>query len=702
MIQNRETSWLSFNQRVLQEAQDKSVPLMQRLRFLGIFSNNLDEFIKVRMANIVKSAQLKGGKNKKISTHYTAKELLEVLNNQIDTLQKSFSQTYTDILTEMESKGIYVINETQLDKEQEAFCRNYFLSVISLRLVPLILRKSTKMPFLPDNNIYHAVKMYGKGNANPQYACIRIPVSGACPRFVELPSKAGRKDIIFLDDVIRLCLNDIFFMFKYEKIEAFTFKLVRDAELTMDDDISKSLIEKMEDSIENRLRGQPIRLIYDKEMPSDLLNIIASKLKLSADEGLAGGGRYHLMRDLMKFPKVSPELENSNPPALQHPSIMPYSSLLNVIRKKDIFLNYPYHTFNHFIDFLREAAIDPKVESIYITLYRTAESSKVINTLINAAKNGKNVVVLIELLARFDEEQNVEYTELLHREGVKVIHGIQGVKVHSKLVLIERKEGTKTKGYVYAGTGNFNEATAQIYVDYGLFTYNQAIVSDARAIFEFLLNTHKHFGCQKLLVAPYSMREEFKKMIIHEIKHAQKGEKAYIYAKFNSLTDEAMIKLLYKASQAGVEVRLIVRGAFCLLPQVKGVSDNIQAISIVDKYLEHARMVLFCNGGNEKVYILSADWMTRNLDYRVEVGIPILDKSIKETLKKVFNIQWNDNVKARDLSVYGSNNYVKTGKEQIRSQTVIYDYYKETCGVKIQKIIETKVAAINCRVLTEK
>jgi len=679
MINNREISWLSFNQRVLQEAQDSTVPLMQRLRFLGIFSNNLDEFIKVRMANIVKLAQYKGSKNKKMIDDYTAKELLEILNNQIDTLQKSFADTYADILAEMESKGIYVINETQLDKEQELFCRNYFSSVVSMRLVPLILRKSIKIPFLPDSNIYHAVKMYGKDCVNAKYAVIRIPVSSACPRFIELPSQAGRKDIIFLDDIIRLCLDEIFFMFKCEKIEAFTFKLMRDAELTMDDDISKSLIEKMEDSLENRLHGRPIRLIYDREMPQDLLNIISSKLRLSAEEGLSGGGRYHLMRDLMKFPKVSPELENSNPPPLQHPSIKPNASILDVIRKKDIFLNYPYHTFNHFIDFLREAAIDPKVESIYITLYRTAESSKIINTLINAAKNGKNVVVLIELLARFDEGKNVENTELLHREGVKVIHGINGIKVHSKLVLIERKEGMKSKGYTYVGTGNFNESTAQIYVDYGLFTCNQAVVSDARAVFDFLMNTHKHFSCQKLLMAPYSMRSEFKKLILQEIKNAQKGQKAYIYAKFNSLTDEAMIKLLYKASQAGVEIRLIVRGAFCLLPNMKGLSDNIQAISIVDKYLEHARLVIFCNGGNEKTYILSADWMTRNLDHRVEIGVPIMDKNIKETLKKVFNIQWHDNVKARDLSISDSNNYVKSNKKkQIRSQTAIYDYYKGT------------------------
>ena len=678
IIINRELSWLSFNQRVLQEAQDKTVPLMQRLRFLGIYSNNLDEFIKVRMANIVKLGQLKGQKNQRLIDHnYTSKELLRILNTQIEVLQKRFTETYAGILEEMESNGVHVVNETQLTEEQEAFCRNYFSSVISIRCVPLILRKSTKIPFLADNNIYHAIKMYSEKSGTPKYAIIRIPVSRLCPRFIELPSAEGRKDIIFSDDIIRLCLNDIFFMFKYEKIVAYTFKIMRDAKLTIDDDISKSFISKMEESLENRLHGQPVRLIYDREMPLDLLEIISTKLKLNIGDGLDAGGRYHLMRDLMKFPKVKPELENINPPALQHPDIKPYSSILDTIKKKDVFLNYPYHTFNHFIDFLREAAIDPKVENIYITLYRTAESSKVINALVNAAKNGKNVVVSIELLARFDEEQNIENTELLHKSGVKVIKEIGGLKVHSKIVLVERKEGSKLKGYGYIGTGNFNEATAQIYVDFGLFTCHHQIVAEIKTVFDFLMNTHRHFTCQKLLVSPYSMRDEFKKMILHEIQHAKKKQKAFIYAKFNSLTDEDMIKLLYRASQAGVEVRLIIRGSCSLQPNVEGLSGNIHAISIVDKYLEHSRMVIFGNGGNEKVFILSADWMTRNLDHRVEVGVPILDKQIRDTLINVFDIQWHDTVKARDLSSMEKNEYVKPNeKPPVRSQVAIYNYYK--------------------------
>lgn len=675
MINNRDLSWLTFNERVLQEAQDKTVPLMQRLRFLGIFSNNQDEFIKVRLANIVRLSQIKGKKAPLFSGGYTAQELLPLVNSQVNEGQKKFSQTYAGLLSEMEAHDIYVINEKQLNKKQKQFCHEYFTSIISPRLVPLILRKTTQIPFLRDNNIYHAVKMCsGKDNTNTRYAIIQIPVSSSCPRFIVLPSTKGRNDIIFLDDIIRLCLDEIFFMFNYNRISAYTFKLMRDAQLTLDDDISKSLVEKMEVGLQNRLHGQPVRLIYDKDMPEDLLDIIATKLKLKENESLDAGGRYHLMRDLMKFPKVRPELESKAPEPLEHPDIEPFSSILKVISKKDILLNYPYHTFNHFIDFLREAAIDPKVDSISITLYRTAEHSKVINTLINAAKNGKRVTVLLELFARFDEEQNVEYSELLQKEGIKVIHGVNGLKVHSKLVLVERRD----KKFAYIGTGNFNEATAKIYGDLGLFTSNTQIVADTTAVFDFLINTHKHFSCKQLLVSPYYMRSVFENQIKQEIKNAQKGKRAYIYAKFNSLTDEEMITLLYKASQAGVEIRLIVRGACCLQPQVKGLSENIHVISIVDRYLEHARLAIFYNNGNENIYIMSADWMNRNLDRRVEVGTPILDKKIRQTLKDVFEIQWSDNEKARDLTVFGSNIYVEKGNEKpCRSQVALFDYYKK-------------------------
>jgi len=676
-VNNRELSWLAFNERVLQEAQDTSVPLIQRLRFLGIFSNNQDEFIKVRVANLMRLSKPKNGKVQKTNDGFVASEILPLVNESIDASQRIFEKTYVEILSEMEKNGIYIINETQLTEAQKMFCRDYFSNEISQWLVPLLLRKSTKMPFLSDTKIYLAVKMCSLHFKNPRYSIIQIPVNRNSPRFIQLPSEGPRTDIIFIDDIIRLCLDEIFFMFNYDTITAHTFKFMRDAHLSVYEDISKSVIEKMEVGLAGRKHGEPVYLVCDKEMPEDLLNIIAGKLKIN-DEAIMEGGRYHMLRDFMKFPVLSPNLENISPTPLLHPDIKRFSSLLNVIKEKDIFLNYPYHTFNHLVDFLREAAIDPHVKKIFITLYRTAERSKVINTLINAAKNGKEVVVLEELMARFDEEQNVENSDLMQKAGITVIHGFKGLKVHSKLIYIERKENRDTKGYVYIGTGNFNESTAKVYSDFGLFTADTEIVEDAKAVSDFLLNTHKHFTCKRLMVSPYYMRKQFESLIRNEIRNKQKGKKAFIHAKFNSLTDIKIIKLLYKASQAGVEIRLIIRGACCLQPEVKGLSENIKVISIVDKYLEHARFTIFHNDGDEQIFISSADWMTRNLDRRVEIGVPILAPHIKKTIKDIFIIQWSDNVKARDLTVMGRNNYVRKNRNTpFRSQTVLYDYYKK-------------------------
>jgi polyphosphate kinase len=673
---NRELSWLAFNDRVLQEARDPSVPLMQRLRFLGIFSSNQDEFIKVRLANLVRMTTSKVKSKRKLSGDYFPGDLLPLVNDKIHKNQKIFTRVYDGILTEMEGKGIRVINETMLNEAQKAFVLEYFATVVSMRLVTLIVNKSQPLPFLTDDQIYHGVKMTRGKNAS--YAIIRIPVSIDSPRFIRLPSPKGCCDIIFLDDIIRVCLNDIFFMFNYDTIGAYTFKVMRDAELTLDDDISTSLVEKMEKGIENRTHGRPVRLVHDEEMPPDFLNLLIRKLRLSKEQ-MAPGGRYHMMKDLMKFPKVRPELEDKAAPPLPHPDIVPFSSILKVIRKKDVLVNFPYHTFNHFVDFLREAAIDPKVKNIFITLYRTAERSKVINTLVNAARNGKNVVALVELLARFDEEKNILAVDTLQEAGVKVIHGMPDLKVHSKLVLVERQESSgQMLGYAYIGTGNFNESTAALYGELGLFTAQPDIVSDARAVFDFLMTTHRRFASKRLLVAPYCMRKKLVLLIHREIKYARQGKKAYIHAKCNSLTDERMVRLLYRASQAGVEVRLIIRGACCLMPQVKDLSENIRAISIVDKYLEHCRLFIFGNNGEERAFISSADWMTRNLDKRLEVGVPILSDSVRRTLRDFFEIQWADNVKARDLAEMGVNTYVSGGgKPPLRSQTALYEYYKD-------------------------
>lgn len=677
IINNRELSWLVFNDRVLQEAQDPSVPLLQRLRFLGIFSNNQDEFIKVRVANLMRLIdQSKTAPPVMLSGGYTPAQLMPLVSDKIEHTQVIFTRVYHELLSEMERENIFVINEKQLSERQIQFCRDYFSDVISQRMVPLILRKSTEMPFLQDGVIYLAVQMtrHTAGRDLVRYAIIRIPTSSASPRFVVLPSESGRHEIIFIDDIIRLCLDEVFFMFNYDDISAYTFKFLRDALLTIDDDVSKSLVEKMEEGIDNRLHGRPVRLIYDRTMPPGLLDLISRKMGITNSRYIDAGGRYHLLKDLMKFPMVRPDLENQNPKPILHKFINPFASILKVVRTRDILLCYPYHTFNHVIDFLREAAIDPKVEKISITLYRTAERSKIVNALLNAAKNGKKVVALVELMARFDEEQNVENTDVLQRAGVKVIHSVTGLKVHSKLILVERREGTNRRGYAYVGTGNFNESTAKIYCDFGLLTVNPNITDEVAQVFDFLQNTHKHYDYKHLLVSPYNMRDHIAKLIDREIANAKAGKRAYIYAKFNSVTDQTIIRKLYAASQSGVQVKLIVRSACCLAPAIEGQSQNIKAISIVDKFLEHARLIICCNSSHESTYILSADCMPRNFERRVEIGVPILDAQLRKLLRKYFDLQWSDNVKARDLGDFGQNNYIPRAENEkpIRSQIELY------------------------------
>jgi polyphosphate kinase len=675
---NRELSWLAFNRRVLQEAGDGSVPLLQRLRFLGIYSNNRDEFIKVRIANLMRMEKdRKGGRNI-LTGGYTPKELLEIINRESLESQRVFLATYAQILKEMAALHIRLLNERELSPEQALFCRTYFSSVVSPRIVPLFLHKSKSMgiPFLPDTNGYLAVCMDSGRSGNRRFAILQLPVSGGCPRFVRMPSAPGRDDLIFLEDIIRLCLDDIFFMFKYKTIQAFAFKIVRDAALTLDMDISKSLLARMGEGLGKRLRGSPVRLIYDREMPEDLLHTIAAKLKLRHGD-LDAGARHHMMRDLIKFPGIRPELENIPRKPLPHPDIKPLSSILKAVSRKDILLAFPYRSFHYVIDFLREAAIDPRVDSIHISLYRTAEDSQIVNALIRAAQNGKKVEVLIELMARFDERNNAGTVDMLQNAGVRVIHGPPDLKVHCKLLLVQRMEGSgKPRGYTYIGTGNFNEDTALTYSDLGLLTADPLFAADVRAIFDFMSATHRHFTCKQLLVAPYDMRKAVTMRIKKEIHAAKKGREAFIWLKCNNLTDKNIIGALYEAGEAGVDVRVIVRGACCLRAKPMEENRGIRAVSIVDGYLEHARIMIFGNGGDNAVYISSADLMTRNLDRRLETAAPILSEKLRRDVKRFFLIQWSDNVKARDLG-REANSYVKPapGAPLVRSQAAIHDLY---------------------------
>lgn len=676
---NREVSWLSFNERVLQEADDERNPLLQRVRFLGIFSNNLDEFFRVRVATTKRLVDIKDA-TKLIIGDLTPQEVLDIIQIEVMNLQERFQIIYEKLLRELDVVGVHVIDELQLDEVQGEFARNYFTNELSPLIVPIMLGKKKPFPYLRDKAIYLAVKMSNSLKVRSvQYALLEIPV-GENPRFVVLPKRDNLPDdiyIVIVDDIIRYCMDDIFFMFDFDYIEAYTIKITRDAELDIDDDISTSFMEKMEKSLKMRRKGQPVRLVYDRRMPKDLWSFIVNKMNLDEDDNLLPGGIYHNFKDFIKFPSVNPDLEVENPPPLIHRHVDVHNSFMQVIKERDVLLHYPYQTFNHFIDFLREAAIDPNVVAISVTLYRVAEKSKVINALINATKNGKKVTVLIELMARFDEKANLKWSGRLQEAGVRVIHGVPGLKVHSKIVLVERKEHGRIKRFAYIGTGNFHEGTANLYCDEGLFTANKIITDEVAKVFEFLKHNFKRFNYRHLMVSPYTMRKQFMQMITTEIKNAKSGQDAYIYIKVNNLVDQGMINHLYSASKAGVKIKLIVRGICSLKVGVKGLSDNIEGISIVDKYLEHTRFMIFCNGGDEQYFITSADWMTRNLDHRVEVACPIYDKDIQNELRTMFDIQWRDNVKARILDPLQKNNYkfddsvVKT-----RAQVEFYNYLR--------------------------
>lgn len=672
----REISWLSFNERVLQEAEDKTVPLIERIKFLGIFSSNLDEFFRVRVATLKRMSEFK--KKAKQAIGENPAKIVKQIHKIVLQQQIRFEETYKEIIKELASQNIFILNEKQLDGEQAVFVRKYFDETVLPRLEPIMIDTSPKFPYLKDKYIYLAVKLSRKDGNKIKYSLIQIPTK-VLSRFLVLPKKEDNKYIILLDDVIRFCLKDVFLSFDIDKAEAYTIKLTRDAELDIDNDLSKSIAEKIEKSLKQRKKGKPVRLVYDSAIPSDLLNFITKKIKMKKSINLIAGGRYHNFRDFINFPKVGGrELQYHSLKHLPHPELDKMKNLFKVIRKKDILLSYPYQSFNHIIDLLREASIDPKVTSIKITLYRVAENSNIISALTNAIKNGKSVTVVVELQARFDEEANIFWANQLKEEGANVIYGVPGLKVHSKLFLITRKEDDKYIEYAHIGTGNFNEDTSKLYCDHSLLTADDRITAEVSKVFHFFSNNFKTGHYKHLVLAPFFMRKKFIKLINKEIKNAEDGKEAYIILKLNSLADKDMVKKLYQASEAGVKVKLIIRSNCSLLPGVKGLSENIEAVSIVDKLLEHARIFVFCNHGEEKMFISSADWMLRNFDQRNEIAIPIYDKKIKNDLRHIIDVQLGDNTKARIIDKEQKNNYkfAKEGEKKIRAQDEIYHYFK--------------------------
>lgn len=675
---NREISWLSFNERVLQEASDKTTPLIERLKFLGIFSNNRDEFYRVRVATVKRLAKL--GKKALAVYGEDPKDLLVRLQRKVIEQQNKFESIYQELLLELAAKNVFIINEKQLTPTQRIYVTEYFGNELVSNLFPVMIDDSKPFPYMKDKVSYMYLRLESIiQNKKSKYALIEIP-SRSISRFVVLPQHGRKHYIMLVDDVIRYNTDRIFEVFGYRTVECYNIKLTRDAELEMDNDVSKSLIEKISKSVKARKQGLPVRFVYDAAMSEDMLKYIMKKLGMAKKDNAIPGGRYHNFKNFIDFPDLGEkELIYNHPVPLLHKDLAnnPFTTL-KAIKQKDILLHYPYHTYNHIIDLLREASLDPLVESIKITLYRMADSSKIANALINAVKNGKRVTVLVELQARFDEENNIYWANKMQEEGARVIFGVPGLKVHSKLFVVTTRENGKEVHYAHIGTGNFNEKTSKIYTDFSLLTANKEIAADLNKIFEFYENNFKVQSFKHLLVAPFFMRKDFIGLINKEIQFAKKKKHAEITLKMNSLVDKEMIGKLYEASRAGVKITLIVRGACSLVTEMEGWSDNITAYSIVDKYLEHTRVFIFHNDDDEKIYISSADWMSRNLDNRSEVAVPIYSEEIRKQLKDFINIQLSGNTKVRIIDRKQENVYkkAKPGEKKVRVQDEIYKYIK--------------------------
>ncbi len=673
---NREVSWLSFNERVLQEAEDDSNPIIERMRFLGIFSNNRDEFFRVRVANIRRVAELSG--NNLLSTGEDPKVVLDQILKLVLKQQTRFDRVFKRLIKDLQKENIYFLNETQISDEHIDFVRDFFVDKVRTNIVPIIINKRKSFPFLKDASTYMFVKMYNKRDKSDksEYALIEIP-SSQVDRILILPSNDKKKYLIMLDDVIRYNLPQVFSIFNYDTIEAYNIKLTRDAELDIDEDISKSLVDKLSKGIKNRQVGEPVRFVYDDEMPKDMRMLIEKKMKLQKSDNLIPGGRYHNFKDYIAFPQIgNSKLLNPSMPPLANKDLEGVSSIIDVIKKKDVACFYPFQKFDYVIDFLRQAAIDPNVTTIKINIYRVANNSRIINALVNAAKNGKDVTVLIELRARFDEHNNIQWSRELEDEGVKVHFGLRGLKIHSKLIMVKRKEGRGENTYVHVGTGNFHEKTAKIYSDASLLTSDKRIANDIEKVFDFIERPYINKRFNNIIISPYNTRSKFIRLINQEIRNARKGKTAKITIKLNNFNDPELIKKFYEASCEGVEIKMIIRGICSLVPGIKDLSENIEVVSIVDRYLEHVRMFHFHNGGNELFFIGSADWLVRNLDRRVEVTTPIYDPKIQDNMREFLNLQLKDNVKARIVDEKGRNKYVSKKGKKVRSQIEQYNYFR--------------------------
>jgi len=675
----RDVSWLSFNARVLQEAADPSVPLRERIRFLGIFSNNTDEFFRVRVATLNRMIEFSGKEKINMHMEQAPSRILDEIQTIVLKQQDDFNETWEQIRRELEKEKIFLINEKQINKDQQKFVQNFFEEEVRSNIIPLMIESIPQLPYLRDKSIYLGIVLSRKdGSMGRKYALIEIP-SRFIGRFVLLPSHSAEEHyIILLEDVVRYNLRSIFSYFGYDRFQSWVFKVTKDAEIDIDNDVSTSLIQKIEKGVKNRRKGRPVRFVYDKEIDVGLLQYLVKRLNLAKKANLIPGGRIHNFRHFMDFPDVFHRKGQRKKPFL-HPLLHKSPRVTDIVLERDVMLHFPYHSFSPVIDMLREAAIDPDVTAIKITCYRLASNSKVINALINAVRNGKNVTAFVELRARFEEEANLDWKDRLEEEGVKVMISIPNMKVHAKICLIKKRVNHRTIHYGFVSTGNLNEKTARIYGDHCLLTSNRNIMADVNRVFTYLEGWKDGpsplKSCKTLIPCPMTLRKELFKMVNREIKIAKSKRRAAITLKMNSLSDEELIFKLYEAARVGVEIKLVVRGIFCMFSENKKFVLPVKAISIIDEYLEHARVFIFHNAGKEKVYISSADWMVRNLDHRIEVTCPITDETILKELKDILDIQFSDNVKARWLDNELTNRYKRDhSKKRIRSQIEIYNY----------------------------
>lgn len=677
----RDVTWLAFNERVLQEAMDESVPLPLRIRFLGIFSNNLDEFFRVRVAGLKRAMDFK---NKILTDSFfqPPSKILKQINDIVIHQQENFDKTWKKIQEEMAEEKVFIKDHRNLTPKQAEFVHRYFDEEVESNVIPILLHENEPMPYLRDKSLYIGIAMRKKEwQYISSYAIIEVP-SRVLGRFVLLPSEKGEKNVMLLEDVIICNLPYIFSYFGYDDFEAHCFKVTKDAEFDLDNDIRTTLAEKIEKAVKSRRKGKPTRFVFDKDMDKALLEFLIKKLNLTSRDSIIPGGKIHNFKHFMDFPNVFPMVEKPEErTSFTHPDFQDEQRVMDVVLKKDVLLTFPYHTYTPVINLLRESAMDPDVKTIQITAYRLASNSKIVNALINAARNGKDVTVMVELRARFDEENNLKWKERLELEGIKVLVGLPNKKVHAKLCVIKKRVNNKTVQYGFVSTGNFNEKTAKIYGDNLLMTANRAIMADINKVFNLFrkpkLNPEETLKtCKTLLVCPQYMRDKIVWHIDREIAEAKAGRKAKMIIKVNSLSDKGLILKLYEAAQAGVVIKMIVRGIYCAVND-KSFKTPIESISIVDEYLEHSRVMYFWNKGQEDIYISSADWMTRNLDYRVEAAVKITEKELKKELKDLLNIQLKDNVKARILDKKLKNKYVRKGEKEFRSQIEIYRYLKQ-------------------------